>query len=66
MCDVLHLASWLLLTGVQVIFALDKDALERLRAVSANVFYIADVQLHASSQGDQGSTPLSDLSTRSR
>jgi hypothetical protein len=49
-----------------VIFALDKEALTQLRAAGAHAFYIADVQLHAHSQGDQGSAPLGDLSTRSR
>jgi hypothetical protein len=51
---------------VHVMFALDKEALQQLRDAGAHAFYIADVQLHASSQGDQGSTPLADLSTRSR
>jgi hypothetical protein len=49
-----------------VIFALDKEALKQLRSAGAHAFYIADVQLHASSQGDQGAVPLADLSTRSR
>ncbi len=55
-----------LIMPLQVIFALDKEALQQLRSAGAHAFYIADVQLHASSQGDQGSTPLTDLSTRSR
>jgi hypothetical protein len=55
-----------LMLRLQVVFALDKDALKQLRAAGAHAFYIADVQLHAASQGDQGSAPLADLSTRSR
>jgi hypothetical protein len=51
---------------VHIVFALDKEALQQLRDAGAHAFYIADVQLHASSQGDQGSAPLADLSTRSR
>ena len=51
---------------LHVIFALDKEALQQLHGAGANAFYIADVQLHASSQGDQGTTPLADLPTRSR
>ena len=51
--------------SLQVIFALDSVALQLLRRAGAHAFYIADVQLHASSQGDQGSAPLTDLSTRS-
>ena len=46
-------------------FALDKEALQQLHAAGAQAFYIADVQLHASSQGDQGSTPLADVPSRS-
>ena len=46
-------------------FALDKEALQQLHAAGAQACYIADVQLHASSQGDQGSTPLADVPSRS-